>query len=191
MMLVDPMSILEWDKVERHDLLSNIASFDLAKLRAGDEAGIDPQRFTYLQNSAESISLPDGVADVVYSNAFLEHVPDMDAVARELARITRPGGLNIHGIDGKDHRHYADANIPPLKFLEISSNEPIVEICNRIRPLAIPAVFERHGFTVVEQEVFERIDVTDEMRMQFAEPYRSMPQDHLEVLSGLIVFRRM
>ena len=190
MMLVDPVSILKYEKVERHDLLRNIASFDLAKLRAGDESGIDHERFTYLQDSAESLSLADQTADVVISNAFLEHIADLDSVVKELARITRPGGLNIHGIDGKDHRHYADSSIHPLKFLEISSSEPIVEICNRIRPLAMSTVFERHGFETVEQEVFERIEITEEMRMKFSEPFRSMPQEHLEVLSGLIVMRR-
>ena len=40
-MLVDPGSIAEQHSLDRHQLLRNIASFDLAKLRAGNKAGLD------------------------------------------------------------------------------------------------------------------------------------------------------
>jgi len=189
-LLVDPKSVLELEECDPHDMLRNIASFDLAKLRAGNGEGIDSSRFTYLQETVESLSLPDETADVVISNAFLEHVEDLETVARQLFRITRPGGLGIHGIDGKDHRVYSDSSVSPLAFLELAESKPIVEGCNRIRPFAMHVPFVQAGFELVEKEIFERIEVTDQIRERFVDPFRTMPQEELEVLSGMIVIRK-
>jgi SAM-dependent methyltransferase len=190
LLLIDPKCVLELEECDPHEMLRNISSFDLAKLRAGNEEGIDSSRFIYLQESVESLSLPDDTADVVISNAFLEHVEDLDKVAQQLFRITRPGGLGVHTIDGKDHRMYSDSSVHPLAFLEIEDSKPIVEGCNRIRPFAMRVLFERAGFEMVEKEVFEQVDVTQEMREHFVEPFRSMSQEDLEVLCGLIVIRK-
>lgn len=190
LLLIDPKCILELEECDPHEMLKNIASFDLPKLRTGDGAGIDPERFTYLQETIEELSLPDNTADVVITNAFLEHVEDLDLVARQLFRITKPGGLGIHGIDGKDHRMYSDSSVPPLSFLEIENPNKIVEGCNRVRPFAMHVPFEKAGFELVEKEVFETLEITPEMRERFSEPFRSMPQEELEVLSGMIVIRK-
>jgi hypothetical protein len=80
--------------------------------------------------------------------------------------------------------------VHPLAFLELEDSKPIVEGCNRIRPFAMRATFERAGFETVEKEIFEQIEVTQDMRERFVEPFRSMPQEDLEVLCGLIVFRK-
>lgn len=42
------------------------------------------------------LPFPDAHFDIVLSNAVLEHVEDCPAVAAELARVTRPGGLSYH-----------------------------------------------------------------------------------------------
>lgn len=38
---------------------------------------------------------PDAAFDLVLSNEVLEHVPDLDAALRDMARILRPGGMVI------------------------------------------------------------------------------------------------
>jgi Methyltransferase domain len=42
---------------------------------------------------AGATGLPGGVADIVFELALVHHVPDLEAVAREAARLLRPGGI--------------------------------------------------------------------------------------------------
>lgn len=63
-----------------------------------DGADIDTKR---LPPGAHSIvegrtDLPNASFDVVYSQEVLEHVANLDAVAVEIARLTRPGGWGFH-----------------------------------------------------------------------------------------------
>lgn len=42
-----------------------------------------------------ALDLPSGRFDIVTTNEVLEHVPDLDAALREIARVLRPGGVHI------------------------------------------------------------------------------------------------
>ena len=42
-----------------------------------------------------SLDLPSGRFDIVTTNEVLEHVPDLDAALREIARVLKPGGMHI------------------------------------------------------------------------------------------------
>ena len=48
---------------------------------------------------------PHSDFDVVLSNAVLEHVYELAAVVRELARVTVPGGIGSHQVDFWDHKN--------------------------------------------------------------------------------------
>jgi len=58
--------------------------------RAGLAAGATPG---YVGADAGVLPFADGAFDAVVTSDFLEHVHDLDAVSREIARVTRPGGL--------------------------------------------------------------------------------------------------
>ena len=45
--------------------------------------------------------LPDGFFHFVFTHYVLEHVADIDAVTREIARVTAPGGCGFHVYPGK------------------------------------------------------------------------------------------
>jgi 2-polyprenyl-6-hydroxyphenyl methylase/3-demethylubiquinone-9 3-methyltransferase len=47
----------------------------------------------YEQGRGEAIPLPDASFDLVSCCDVLEHVDDLDAVIRQIARVLRPGGL--------------------------------------------------------------------------------------------------
>ncbi len=50
---------------------------------------------TRLQARGEALPLDDGVADIVLSSNVMEHVPVPAALADEMLRIARPGGLVV------------------------------------------------------------------------------------------------
>jgi ubiquinone/menaquinone biosynthesis C-methylase UbiE len=61
---------------------------ETAKERAA-ERGLD---IDYRVGDAEQLDLPDGSYDKVSSTLGIMFAPDHEAVARELARVTAPGG---------------------------------------------------------------------------------------------------
>lgn len=191
MMLTDPSGIVGSYPIEPEQVLCNISSFDLAKLGAGDASGIDGSRLSLIREPVSALSLADGEADLVISNAFLEHVTPVDEAISELSRITRTGGFNIHNIDGADHWRYTDPNCHPLAFLMDATNEALVHGSNRIRPRGFVSLFERHGFEFVDFIPFERIEISNELREQFVEPFRSMSDEVLSVVGGNLLLRRI
>jgi SAM-dependent methyltransferase len=48
-----------------------------------------------LRGSGLALPLADASVDVAYSSNVLEHVPDPEAMAREMLRVTRPGGVVV------------------------------------------------------------------------------------------------
>jgi SAM-dependent methyltransferase len=190
MMLIDPKAIIGDFPVTRAELLQHIGSFDLPSLARGDPDGIDRNRLVYLRESVEALPLADGEADYVFSNAMLEHLPDPDTAIAEMARVTRPGGVGVHIVDGSDHRTYADPTHHPLEFLTEKSGRPIVHGSNRVRPAEFLPVFERHGLDVLSFRPFRRIEIPDQLRKRLAEPWRGMDTEVLAVLDGQICVRR-
>lgn len=47
------------------------------------------------ETSASVVPLPDGACGVVLANSVLEHIPDIEAVLREIVRVLRPGGVLV------------------------------------------------------------------------------------------------
>lgn len=188
-LLVDPPSIVGEHPITREEIVRNLASFDLGKLRIGDPSGIDRSRLDFKQESVFEMSLEDGAADFVFSNAFMEHIPHIDRAVKELARITRPGGLQVHNIDMCDHRRYAGGT-HPLEFLKVQSDEQIVHDCNRIRMHQFTDCFVAHGFEIVAAQVEHEVEVSESMRQLFAEPFRSMTCEQLQPIRFILVARR-
>jgi SAM-dependent methyltransferase len=54
---------------------------------------------TISKMDATQMSFPDGTFDFVMSRSAMEHVRPLDAALREVARVTRPGGLIYLSID--------------------------------------------------------------------------------------------
>lgn len=153
-------------------ILERLESFDLGKIATGDVAGINPARLSYIRAPFEGAGLQPASVDLVMSVSFLEHVPCPDTIIEEMARVSKPGALGTHVIDGVDHRAYADPDVHPLKFLQDLSGDQLVFGCNRIRPLEFAPIFERHGFEIRAVSKPAPIKIDDALRRRFALPYR-------------------
>jgi SAM-dependent methyltransferase len=190
-LLTEPRLVVGDLDVDRRAIADALDGFDLARLWAGDPAGIDSRRLTLLQESATNLSIDTASVDFAFSISFFEHLPDPDAAIRELARITRPGGLGHHAIDGLDHRHYGQPDLHPLAFLEEEPDATLVGGCNRIRPLEYPAFFERHGFEVLE--VGGRVETAfDEARRErLVGRFRELPAATLRTGQASVFVRRL
>jgi len=189
-MIVAPAEIVGAYPIDREQILRNIASFDLAQMRAGYRTGIDPARLMQRRESVHALSLADGQADVVFSNAFFEHIPSVPEAVAELARVTRPGGIGVHIIDCSDHRRYENTGVHPLEFLTEVHADPLPYGSNRIRPAEFAALFEQHGFDVVEMHDFERTGISPELRSRLVDPFRLMPDETLSVVIAKLIVRR-
>jgi SAM-dependent methyltransferase len=152
----------------------------------------------YLGRSAAAIPEPDGSIDVSFSVAVLEHVrlSDMPAVARELARLTRPGGTGIHRVDFVDHYHRHD---DPFRFLRLSHREyewmysNRYSYSNRLRMDDFERIFRAAGFAEARFENVTRHEDVAEFerwRCGFHPSLRDRDPDMLRARSAMLVLRR-
>ena len=200
-MLLDPGAIVGDFPVTPKEILHNIGSFDLAALGRGDPSGIDRDRLILRRTDADAMPLEEGEADLVISQAVWQHVERIEESMAETARVTRQGGLGIHGIDTTDHRRYEDRTCHPLEYLKLDTQEDYLRLAggqdkqvvfsqNRLRPCQFRECFQRHGFEVLQFRDWGRIPVSEKLRAQFVEPFRSMPLTDLEPAGGQFLVRK-
>jgi len=189
--VINPKKVCGDYPITSEQILKNLSSFKDELLSQGDYKGLDSDKLIYLKESLINNSIPDETADVTNSVSVLEHLTDLDLSMQEIRRLTKIGGYGLHNIDGIDHEYYQDSSIHPLEFLKVETDSEIVGVCNRIRPLSFVEIFERNGFEVLEIRPYGKIGVSDELRDFFAEPFRSMSQEFLEVTQAYFLVKRV
>jgi len=107
-----------------------------------------PDAAALLVADAAELPLRDGRADLTFANHMLYHVPDPAAAARELRRVTRPGGRVVVVLNGADHLRelralleaaYGDDTPKPGDRLRLDAGEALLRT-------VFPSVV-RHDFT--------------------------------------------
>ena len=191
-LLLDSRRVLGTETIAPEDVLKNLRGFQLPLLASGDPAGLASDRLLHRVESVYDLSLGDEEADAVFSVSVFEHVDRVDDALESLRRITKPGGVGNHVIDFSDHRIYAGQVSSPFEFLKTQTDEPLVYGSNRIRCDEFCRLFERHGFTVEQVHTGGpyTVELSEEERAQFVEPYRSMPRENLAAVGARIVVRR-
>lgn len=108
----------------------------------------------YFTNGLESLKrLPDAGADFIFSNAVLEHVRagEFAETMQQLRRIMKPGGVQSHAVDLKDH---LEASLNNLRFSprlwESSLFARSGFYTNRLRHSEMLAALGRCGYSVDE-----------------------------------------
>ncbi len=161
------------------------------------EGGYAPEAIVTVAEPAERMPSVAAV-DAVLSNAVLEHVSDFAAVCRELFRVTKPGGINTHQVDFRDHHDFAR----PLDFLAVQDadfarefEEAAGRFGNRVRPSEARAMFRDAGFDILAEDVNARADPAYLARIlprirRSRSRYRDWPEADLRDVGIRFVLRR-
>jgi SAM-dependent methyltransferase len=134
--------------------------------------------------------------DLVLSNAVLEHVSDFAAVACELYRVSRPGSVQSHQIDFRDHHKNFRR---PLDFLArhdgAITDKFVRSWGNRVRPSEARAMFAEAGFEIVDCSADIEVDpaylesFVPKLRASKSR-YRNWPAEDLKTLGARFVLRK-
>jgi SAM-dependent methyltransferase len=111
------------------DLLDRLSPEERKRILAavdlnGDELRLDAERIRYVSNApVEQLGnwIPVNSADLIISNAVLEHVRGLEEGLRRMYWAVKPGGVMIHRVDLRNHGVLADfgdhAFLRPPDFL--------------------------------------------------------------------------
>jgi SAM-dependent methyltransferase len=153
-----------------------------------------------------------GTFDLIHSTSVLEHVQEPERVAHKMAECLRPGGYMFHSIDFRDHRDFSK----PYAFLSMSESEyaPIATE-NRLRLSDWLVLLDKAGFEIVERHDWAMAPesvraghkvahaafkyfrpgepilplVTEDMREEFADPFKGKDLVDLSVLCTRLLCR--
>lgn len=149
---------------------------------------------TYLTRGLEDLrALPAASVDLVWSNAVLEHVrlADLPATLAALARVLKPGGVMVHGVDFSDHLGGALNNLrfaPTLWEAEWFAARSGF-YTNRVAPSELLGLFAEAGLTteVVRRDTWPAIPTP---RRALHERFRPRSEEDLTTRGLLLAARR-
>jgi ubiquinone/menaquinone biosynthesis C-methylase UbiE len=128
----------------------------------------------FCRGEAAATGLPDSSADVVFERALVHHVLDLAAVAREAARVLRPGGVYlIQDRTPEDVAEPGSAEHPRGWFFEVFPR--LLDVENARRPSvstvadAMTAAGLGHGTTISLGEVRRRYADREEYLAEIAQ----------------------
>lgn len=124
---------------------------------------------THPETPFEEIDV-DGPFEFITSTSVMEHVMKADAVFAKMASLTASGGFVYHSIDLRDHRDFSR----PLDFLRMTDREYSQRATeNRLRASDFSALFDKHGFELVEGRWYM---LTEGGELKWTqEPFRTLP----------------
>jgi SAM-dependent methyltransferase len=136
-------------------------------------------------------ALPDASFDLIWSNAVLEHVR-RDAFVptiAECARLLKPSGVMVHGIDFRDHLAQALNN---LRFSPERWESPLFAeagfYTNRLAPSEVVAILEAAGLAV-EVAAIERWEAIPTPRERLHPAFRDRSEADLTTRGVKLVAR--
>lgn len=116
---------------------------------------------TRVADVSRHIPFRDGEIDLLVSRTVLEHVPDLESAAREMARVLRPGGQTLHLLPCRYALFALIARVVPFDLAKrvlhtiVPGSEGVVEFdvyYDHGHPRELERVFSAAGFRDVEVE---------------------------------------
>jgi len=154
-----------------------------------------PDKITFdFPYQVEKLPYTDNTFDLAYSFAAFEHFRKPHEAAKELFRVTKPGGINYHSVDLRDHRNFEK----PLDFLSIDKTEwsrygdeiTNYSFTNRLRSSELIDCFTQQGFIYKNHIPFIQMSVSDEVRRSLHTDYQSLTSNELGILSCIYIFTK-
>lgn len=141
---------------DTHDITVVAVDVSEDELRANTTA-----HETLVADVSRHIPFDDSEVDLLVSRTLLEHVPDIESAAKEMARVLRPGSQSIHILPCRYALFALVARLLPFSFakrvlhLTIPEARDVIEfdvIYDHGHPRALERVFSVAGFRDVEVE---------------------------------------
>jgi ubiquinone/menaquinone biosynthesis C-methylase UbiE len=120
-----------------------------AKMRAEAERGSAHPQVVYRDGTADAIPAAPGEFDFALLSMVVHHVPDLDACARELARVVKPGGLVFI-------RNTFSGRLEGIRHYEFFPSAHAVDEARLPRVERVCEAFEARGFTVLALDTLEQ-----------------------------------
>lgn len=159
------------------------AIFDRAYYTTLEQQLGKPLRFSGISlrvMDATALQFPDAQFDYACSSDVFEHIADVDAATREMARVLRPRGLayvgiNVFaGISGGHHFEWAEPDtspsrrVPPWDHLR-QNLFPSQAYLNKVRESDYLTTFSRHLEVVDVKSVYQgQGQLTDEIQQELS-----------------------
>ncbi|KQU59123.1 hypothetical protein ASG84_14435 [Rhodococcus sp. Leaf278] len=140
-----------------HALGAHVTAIDSSKPILESARRSSPSDIAFECAPAERTGLPDGLADIVFARALVHHLPDASALATEMFRLLRPGGIAIvQDRTGKDATLAGSRTNPRGYFFDAFPRLSRVEDRRRHDVDDVSAALSRPGFTdVATQPLWE------------------------------------
>lgn len=160
----------------------------IAAIRAAiDRAGDAPSMIRYQAPWNDTTGVPSGSVDLIYSQAVLEHVDDLEGGYAAMRRWLKTGGLMSHQIDFQCHRK-ADTWNGHWTYTDRAWRVVVGRrsyLLNRVPHSRHVALLEKCGFEIV-CDVKSRRDSTLR-RSDLAARFRDLSEDDLTTSGAYIV----
>jgi SAM-dependent methyltransferase len=166
--------------------ISGVSDFDELYQLLGFRYVLDPT------GTLESIASDS--YDLVVSAGVFEHLPraGVPSYLNQTFRVLKPGGFAVHSINTTDHLHLYDTSASPKNYLRYSNKkwerwfENEVQYINRLQRCEWMELFERSGFTLIEEE--SSLCQIDDLPVDMQ--YRGMDEKSLRTTSWCGVYQK-
>jgi SAM-dependent methyltransferase len=148
---------------------------------------------------AEKLPFKEDSFDLIYTSAAFEHFLLPGQAVKEMYRVTKPGGISLHGVDHRDHRNFQK----PLLFLTLEDDQWLKVFerqkqqdlrsyshTNRLRSSEVVTLFEEQGFKTVKVLPFLRCTIKDGLFQNMTDHYKKLARDDLNILGCNYVFQK-
>ena len=151
--------------------------------------------FTYVINSEGSLTqFPDNYFSCIHSCNVFEHIKreTVPGLIKDFARILKPGGYSIQGVDMGDHIAYYDTTVFRKNYICVSNAiwkqfcENEVQYFNRIQRTEWLDYFHKNGFKLVEEHA-NPIDIS---KIKIDKDFANLARTDLECLNMVIVHQK-
>lgn len=161
-------------------MLSNLARLDFShirekfiKLSQGETKAVDMGGIRMVNDIT---LIPEGGSDFQFSNAVLEHVPQLQEVMRVLWSKLSPNGVALHIFDFLDHRYYDDNSLHPYQ----KYYDGILDEINGLLPTEVETAFVTAGFNGAKVTAQTVPDHYFTGERQITGKYKNVPMSELQ-----------